>query len=108
MYLNRAVAGSEETPIVSQQGPASATGPFASRVADLVDRPARERLHLMGNSDLPSALRRQRPTALVLGFEGELEGPLKRSGAAVRCSIVRLRRTAVLGRWLDHARGIFS
>ena len=53
-----------------------AAGPFVWRVAPLVPEKRRGELGVISEPDLPDLLRRKPPRAVLIGFEGGLEGPL--------------------------------
>lgn len=69
-------------PIVALEGgrdiyPEFATGPFAARVAGFLNEDEERLMKEVDDEDLGSLLARRPPAAVMTGFEGELERPLR-------------------------------
>ena len=52
-----------------------ATGPFMWRISDLVDKHDREALKVISADELEDYLDRERPAAILVGFQKDLERP---------------------------------
>ncbi len=82
--------------------PALATGPFAWRSAHLISPKQRQRLGFLAPTDLPQALRKQPPAAILTGLEDDdLEAPLLEYAKASGFSPVSLGKKQLL--WIKVA-----
>jgi hypothetical protein len=68
-----------------------ATGPFAMRVGDMITEREELSLRLTDEEDLSGFLRSDPPAAMLVGFEGDVEGPIIRSaGTLPDCRVYAL------------------
>jgi hypothetical protein len=70
--------------------PGYATGPFAFRIAPLVDPPTRRLCHVPFGDALDSALRRNPPGLVLLRGEDRIEGPLRAYAQRHRIPLLEL------------------